>query len=186
MGIPVVIVCSNIHLLAPKSIPSHSMDKLNKTDTPHILEAYKYLFDIQCLVSLCDYPTGYPIPCYNTLTVQKPPARSPEPGHAPSLFNPLTLPEFKTPCMGIQIVRTMLNHVHCSWLSPSFSKSTFLTPYFVMSLAHHRHSPAQQGTLHCPHHQMHSLLHSQMPHSYNVSLLCSMNPHGAAHARPHR
>jgi hypothetical protein len=168
------------------SIPSHSMDELDKTDAPPILEAYKYLFDVQCLVSLCDDPAGYPIPCYNTLTVQKPPARSPEPGRAPSPFDPSTLPEFKTPCMGVQIVRTMLNRVRCSRLSPSFSKSTFPTPYFVMSSARRRRSPARRGTLHCPRRQTHSSLRSQMPHSYNASSLCSTNPHGAAHARPHR
>ena len=90
-------------------IPSHSIDQLDKTDAPPIPEAYIYLLGVQCLVSLCDGLAGYAIPLYNTLAVQKPPARSSEPVRAPGPLDPSTLPESEPARVGLQTVRAMVN-----------------------------------------------------------------------------
>jgi len=90
-------------------IPSHSIDQLDKPDTPSIPEAYTYPLGVQSLFSLCDGPTGYVIPLYNTFAVQKPPAGSPEPVRAPGLLDPSTLPESEPDRVGLETVHEMLN-----------------------------------------------------------------------------
>src|SRR5260221_9566559 len=83
--------------------PSHLTASTNPTrHVPPIPEAYISLLSAQCFVSLCDGLAGYVIPLYNTLAVQKPPDRSPEPVRAPGPLDLSTLPESEPTCVGLQ------------------------------------------------------------------------------------
>lgn len=93
---------------------------------------------------------GYVIPLHNTITVPKSPTGLLEPICVPGPLDPLMLPESETPYIHLQTLHAIFTGLHCLLLSPSFSLPTFLTPYFMMSLAHSWCWPAQQGALYCP------------------------------------
>jgi len=96
---------------ASSPIPSHSIDQLDKPDTPSIPEAYTYLFGVQSLFSFCDGPAGYVIPLYNTFAVQSrstPGSPGPEPVRALARST-RRLPESEPDRVGLQTVRAMVN-----------------------------------------------------------------------------
>jgi len=113
---------------------SVSIDQLSKADTPLFPKAYIDILSMQCLVSLSDGLVGYTFPPYNTLVVQKPPAGSTEPMHAPGPLN-LTMLRCCPKPSQLRTVHAMLTQAGPRFLQPSpFSlPQTSQTPFSVTS-----------------------------------------------------
>lgn len=87
----------------------HSIDQLDKADSPPIPESYIYLLGVQCLVCLCDGLAAYTGPLYNTIVVLKPREAGDAPVRAPPALDFDTLPSDEPSTKQLRIVRDIID-----------------------------------------------------------------------------
>ena len=90
------------------SLPSFSIDQLDKADSPPIPESYIYLLAVQCIVSLCEGFASFTGPIYTSIVVQKPRTAGESVIRAPPSLDVDTLPQDDKVALQLRSIRDMV------------------------------------------------------------------------------
>lgn len=88
----------------------HSIDQLDKADTPVIPESYIYLLGLQCLVSISEGFAAATVPVFNALVVQRQRASGESSIKAPPALDIESLPEDASSTQQVKAVYGMLEN----------------------------------------------------------------------------
>ena len=86
----------------------HSIDQLDKADSPPIPESYIYLLAVQCIVSLCEGFAAFTGPIYTSIVVQKPRTAGESVIRAPPALDVDKLPQDDNVALQLHHVRDMV------------------------------------------------------------------------------
>ncbi|KAG9312399.1 guanine nucleotide exchange factor in Golgi transport N-terminal-domain-containing protein [Chiua virens] len=89
---------------------SHSIDQLDKADSPPIPESYVYLLGVQCIVSLCEGFASFTGPLYTSIAIQRPRTAGDPVIRAPPALDLAALPLDEPATRHLRIVRSMVDN----------------------------------------------------------------------------